>query len=603
MPETVSPQDLAKDITWDLSDLYRSLDDPALERDLTEALERAKKFEAKYRSQISPRPPAPDTLLAAFQEMESIREQADRAMSFVFLLFAADTQNPRHGAMMQKTQERLTELRKHLLFFELGVAALPDGPAEMLIADQRLARYRHVIEKLRTFHPYQLSEPEERIIDEKANTGVRAFGRLFDETISRMKFRLKEGGKIKELGEQEVLSLLYDSSRKRRRAAASALTDGLKANGPLLGYIFNVVVADHASEDRLRKLPDPMASRHLDNEVVPAAVEALLDACDRNVGTVARYYRLKKRLLRLDRLYDYDRYAPLKSSGALIDFESCRERVLTSFSAFSPKAHEIAKTFFERHWIDAALRPGKRGGAFCHATIPSVHPYVLVNYTGRPRDVMTVAHELGHGIHQSLSSAQGYLSADAPLTLAETASVFAEMLVFHRLKNEETDPKMRLILLCEKIEESIATAFRQSALTRFEQSVHKARREEGELSLERYNRIWLEVNRTMFGDSVDLTEDYGHWWMYISHFIHSPFYCYAYTFGHLLVLSLYQRYLSEGLSFVPRYLALLEGGGSDRPERLLQRTVGIDVARPEFWQEGLDLLSGMVDEAERLAGC
>lgn len=598
---TSKVHDLAQDIRWDLSDLYRDLDDPELEKDLMEALQRAQAFEGRFRSEMASDALPSKILLSAFQELEAIHEQSDKAMSFVFLIFAADSSNPRHGAVMQKTQEQLTEIRKHLLFFELAVAALPDHLATQFLEDPTLGRFRHSIEKMRTYHPYQLTEPEERIIDEKANTGVRAFSRLFDESINRITFRMTEDGKPKELSEQEVLSLLYDPDRVKRRAAAASLTEGLKEHGPLLAYIFNIIAADHASEDRMRRLPDPMALRHLDNEIDPAAVEALLSTCDRNMGLVGRYYRLKQRLIGLERLYDYDRYAPLSADTTTIPFDQCRAQVLSAFSDFSSKSYEVARKFFDRRWIDAELRPGKRGGAFCHATVPSAHPYVLVNYTGRPRDVMTVAHELGHGIHQSLSSVQGYLNADAPLTLAETASVFAEMLVFHRLKNEEDDPKARLFLLCEKIEEAFATVFRQAAMTRFEQALHQARRKEGELSIERINQFWMETNRSMFGDSVELTPDYSYWWMYIPHFVHSPFYCYAYSFGHLLVLSLYQRYLSEGKAFVSNYLALLEGGGSDRPERLLKRTVGIDIVRAEFWQEGIDLLNVLVGEAEALA--
>lgn len=602
MSDATTSQNLAQDITWDLSDLYASLDDPALEKDISGALERARKFETRFRSEIASKNLSSETLSSAFQEIEAIHEMYDKGMSFVFLVFSADMQNPRHGAMYQQTQEQMTEIRRHLLFFDLAVAAHPDDLVHRFLQDPSLGRYHHTIEKIRTFRPYQLTEPEEKMIDEKANTGVRAFGRLFDEAITRMKFRLQEGEKVTELSEQETLALLHDPKREKRRAGALALTEGLKAQGPLFSYIFNVIAADHSSEDRLRKIPDPMTVRHLDNEINPAAVEALLTTCDRNVGIVSRYYRLKKNLLKLDRLYDYDRYAPLSSNAPLIDFDRCKEQVLISFSDFSPKAYEIAKAFFDRRWIDAALHPGKKGGAFCHGTVPSVHPYVLVNYTGQPRDVMTVAHELGHGIHQTLASVQGYLNCDTPLTLAETASVFSEMLVFHRMKAKETDHQARLVLLCEKIEETFATVFRQAALTRFEQAFHAARREEGELSVERFNQFWMETNQAMFGDSLELTQDYAWWWMYIPHFIHSPFYCYAYSFGHLLVLALYQRYLSEGKAFVPNYLALLEGGGSDRPERLLMKTVGIDITRPEFWQEGMDLIVDMVKEAEQLAG-
>jgi oligoendopeptidase F len=367
-----------------------------------------------------------------------------------------------------------------------------------------------------------------------------------------------------------------------------------------LNYIFNVIVADHASNDRLRSYPDPMSSRHLSNEIDPQAVDALLSSSEENFDLVIRYYHLKRRLLGIDRLYDYDRYAPLFQEDRAIDYSQCREMVLAAFGEFSPRMREIATLFFEKGWIDAELRPGKRGGAFSHGTIPSVHPYILVNYTGRPRDVMTVAHELGHGVHQYLSRSQGYFQSSTPLTTAETASVFGEMMVFHRLKEHEREPKARLALVCGKLEDAFATVFRQVVMTRFEQSLHRARRQEGELPEARVNALWLEANRPMFGDAMELREDYGWWWMYIPHFIHSPFYCYAYAFGELLVLALYRRYLDEGKGFTSKYLDLLSAGGSDKPERLLER-VGVDITAPGFWQGGLGLLRGMVEEAEGLA--
>jgi oligoendopeptidase F len=310
---------------------------------------------------------------------------------------------------------------------------------------------------------------------------------------------------------------------------------------------------------------------------------------------------LKKKELGLPTLYDYDRYAPLSSESEPIPFDHAREKVLSAFHDFSPRAEEVAAQFFQKGWIDAAVRPGKRGGAFSHGTVPSVHPYVFVNYLGTPRDVMTLAHELGHGLHQWLSREQNYFNFDTPLTTAETASVFAEMLVFHQFKKEEKDPKKRLALLMEKLEESFATVFRQVVLCRFEQVVHLARRNEGELSFDRINGLWMEANRGMFKDSVHLTDDYKWWWMYIPHFIHSPFYTYAYAFGHLLVLALYQKYLEEGKRFVPKYLGLLSAGGSQRPDQLLLEKMGLNIAESGFWQGGLDLLERMLKEAERLA--
>jgi oligoendopeptidase F len=369
----------------------------------------------------------------------------------------------------------------------------------------------------------------------------------------------------------------------------------------VLGFIFNTLVQDKAFDDRRRGYPHPMAARHLANEAQRESVDALLKACVGRYDLVARYYRLKARLLGLDTLADYDRYAPLPGVEGQRSFDEARRIVLDAYRDFSPRMAESAARFFTERWIDAELRPGKRGGAFSASTLPSLHPYVLLNYTGNLRDVMTVAHELGHGVHQSLASVQGLFEQDTPLTTAETASVFGEMLVFRRLMREERDPRVRLALLCGKLEDAFATVFRQVAMTRFEQALHAARREEGELPLERVNQLWMEANRPMFGDSVQLSDDYAWWWLYIPHFVHSPFYCYAYAFGELLVLALLRRHDEEGAAFVPRYLALLEAGGSDSPERLLA-AMGLDITDPAFWRGGLALLEELLEQAEALAG-
>jgi oligoendopeptidase F len=587
-------------IRWDLSDLYSSLDDPQIERDIKDALSRAESFEEKYRGKINSDTVNPPLLLQAVKELESIQEQIGKLLSYAYLVFAGDTSNPKHGAFLQSVQERATEVRKHLLFFELEWIALPDEIVNTLMYHESLAHYRHFLEHERRYRPHRLSEPEEKILDEKANTGSRAFRRLFDEVINNIRFKVRLDGKTKELTETETLTLLYDADRSRRKAAAKGLTLGLKENKHVLTYIFNTLVQDHAVNDRLRSFPDAMASRHLDNEIDKATVDALITSCEKNYPLVEKYYNLKKRLLGLKRFYDYDRYAPIFSEKKTIDYQTGKEIVLEAFGHFSPLMSDIAGEFFDKSWIDAEVREGKRGGAFSHSTVPSIHPYVFINYTGKLRDVMTLAHELGHGIHQYLSRKQGYFQCHTPLTTAETASVFGEILVFHKLKESEKDPKNRLSLLCSKLEDIFATVFRQVVLTRFEEKLHNARRHEGELTSSRVNELWLEANRPMFGESVVLTEDYGWWWMYIPHFIHSPFYCYAYSFGELLVLSLYHKYLREGNAFVPRYIELLSSGGSESPERLLAR-VGVDITDPNFWQGGLDLLRDMVEEAVELA--
>jgi oligoendopeptidase F len=343
-----------------------------------------------------------------------------------------------------------------------------------------------------------------------------------------------------------------------------------------------------------------MAPRNLANEISPQVVEALMTAAERHHGTVQRFYRLKGRLLKIDPLYDYDRYAPLFPDLPTCDWPTARRLVAESYQAFSPRAGAIVGEFFDKRWIDAELRDGKRGGAFSSSAVPSAHPYILMNYTDKLRDVMTLAHELGHGVHQYLSRGVGYLQCDTPLTTAETASVFGEMLTFQRLQQVYPEPRTRLAMLCSKIEDGFATVFRQVVLTRFEQALHKARREQGELTTEQVNELWLEANRPMHGEVVRLTDGYGWWWMYIGHFIHVPFYCYAYAFGELLVLALVQKYKQEGSAFVPKYLDLLARGGSEAPHVLVGR-LGVDVTDPAFWGLGLRLLDDMVSEAEKLA--
>ena len=614
--ESTDPASLAAGVRWDLSDLYAAPDDPAIEADLDRALVQSRSFAERHRGGVAALAAA--ELAVAIDELEALNEPVARAASYSQLVFAADTSDSRNGALMQRVQERISEIRNTLLFFELEWVAVEKEAAEALLADSALAKRRHLLDSMRRYRPHLLSEPEERILEEIANTGRRAFSRLFDEIMSSMRFQIpkysgaeehsrveengsaEENGKTEDLGEEEVLSRLYSPDRDVRRAAATALTAGLLANAGPLAFIFNTLVQDKATDDRLRDYGAPMDARNLGNEIAGGSVDALLSACVERYPLVARYYRLKAAILGLDRLEDYDRYAPLPGSDRSVCFEDAKNLVLDAYGDFSPEMADIARRFFDDRWIDAELRPGKRGGAFSASTLPSVHPYVLLNYTGNLREVMTVAHELGHGIHQTLAAAQGLFEQDTPLTTAETASVFGEMLVFRRLMKLESDPKARLALLCGKLEDAFATVFRQVCMTRFEESLHAARRREGELARARIDELWLDANRPMFGDSVHLSDDYGCWWLYIPHFVHSPFYCYAYAFGELLVLALLRCYDEQGESFVPRYLDLLRAGGSQSPEALLAR-LDIDITDPAFWRGGLALLEDMVDQAQELA--
>jgi oligoendopeptidase F len=592
----------AAGIAWDLSDLYAGVDDPALPRDGEAGVRDAEAFAATYRGKINvPGGPAADFLLQAVQALEALSERVSKPVIFAHLLHAARTDNPRHGALLSRTREQSIAASQHLIFFDLEWIAVDDEVAARLIADPVLARYTHWLEQKRAWKKHYLSEPEEKVLQQKSITGRAAFVRLFDETNSTLAFPY-EHGTIKETASFQVMNArLQDPDRTIRQAAARGLTQGLKDNARLLTYIFNTLVLDHRTDFTMRGFPDPMAARNLENEIRPEVVAALMTAAERYHPTVHRYYSLKRRLLNLEQLFDHDRYAPVAEEMPTCDWPTAREMVQASYDAFSPVAGNIVREFFDRRWIDADPRPAKRSGAFSAGTVPSVHPYILINWQDRLRDVSTLAHELGHGIHQYLSRGVGLFQADTPLTTAETASVFGEMLTFQQLLTRFPEPKVKLALLCRTIEDAFATVFRQVVLTRFEQKLHEARHSQGELTPEAINVLWLDVNRPMFGDSVTLTEDYGWWWMYIGHFIHSPFYCYAYAFGELLVLALVQKYREEGPTFVPRYLDLLSAGGSAAPHVLLAR-LDVDVNDPGFWELGLKLLDGMVAEAEMLAG-
>lgn len=596
-----APKGSAQGVKWNLSDLYKSVSDPKLKKDCDLALKMAAAFEKKYKGKIAGKPGLNAAALAGLvDEFQSVVEKRDLPHIYANLLFAGDTQDPANGRLLQEIQNRSTEITKHLIFWELEWCEVDEKVARKLMDDKACVRYRHYLSAMRRYRPHLLSEPEEKIIDELENTGSRSFSRLFDEMLGGMKFTLKIKGKNHEMSEQEALALLHDPDRATREAAAKGLSRGFQQNLKTLTFIFNTLAQHHSTIDRLRQYPHSMASRNLANEIDKKTVDALLAACDSNTHLVARYYKLKAGLLGLKTLYDYDRYAPISAKMPSYSWKECEETMMEAYSSFSPECGKIVGAFFKKHWMDAELRPGKRGGAFCCGTSSDLHPYILANYTDKLRDAITIAHELGHGIHMYLAQKQGYLQIDTPLTLAETASVFGEMLAFHSLMEKQNDSKAKLGLLCGRIEDAFATVFRQACMTRFEQKAHEARRKEGELTPEALSKFWMEVNQKMFKDSVKLTDGYSLWWCYIPHFIHTPFYCYAYSFGQLLVLSLYARYRKEGKKFVPKYLEMLAAGGSESPEELT-RKMGLDITKPSFWNEGLKIIEEMIGEAERLA--
>jgi oligoendopeptidase F len=592
MPDTTKTG--AEGVTWSLEDLYASLSDPRLDADLDAADRQADAFAAAYRGRIAGLPAKEMTDL--FTEYEAIGDLAGRAGSYAFLQWTTQNDDPARGALLQKVTERGSRLRQKLVFLDIEWANAPEDAAARLIGDPLAARWRHWLVIARRYRPHLLSEPEERILQEKSVTGAAAWSRFFDEVQGANRYEW-EGG---EVPEQVVLAKLHDPDRSVRRAAAASVTRGLHTIERVTTYIANTLLADKASDDGLRKYPGWISARNMDNQVDDVTVDALVRSVTGRYDIVARYYRLKRRLLGLDELLDYDRYAPLPAAERRYSWDESRTIVLDAYRRFHPRMAEIAVQFFDKRWIDADVHPGKRGGAFCDGCVPSVHPYVLVNYLGKADDVMTVAHELGHGVHDYLARDRGILLAHTPLTTAETASIFGETLVFNDLFARERDAKVKLAMLVREIEGGFATVFRQVAMNRFEEAMHTARRTGGELTTADFSRLWLETQRAMFGDSVTLTDDYGLWWSYIPHFIHTPGYVYAYSFGDLLVRALYARYRSSPDGFADRYLALLAAGGSDWPHELL-KPLGVDLKDPGFWAQGLGLLEEMVNQAERLA--
>jgi oligoendopeptidase F len=579
---------------WDLEPLVRRGGRAGAEQLLAEARELACAFNERYAGKLATLDG--DGLALAMHELERIEDLAGRAGSYASLDFSTDTADPPRGALLQETEERQTEIQTKLLFFELEWAALDDERAEELLASPALEFSRHYLRSARRYRPHLLSEPEERILAEKSISSQSAWGRLFGELTAALRADL-DGD---EVPLEVALSRLQSPDRETRRSSAEAVSKTLEPGLRTRAFIYNTLVHDKSVEDRLRSYPHWLAARNLANEASDESVAALIEAVRRRYDLPQRWYRLKAKLLGLDRLADYDRVAPVGAEDISFSFAQARELVLDTYASFAPEAGRIARQFFDERWVDAPVRPHKRGGAFCSYTVPSVHPYVLLNFTARRRDVLTMAHELGHGLHAALARPRGIFHFSTPLTLAETASVFGEALVFGRLLEASSDDRTRLGLLAERMDGAVATVFRQMAMNRFEYLVHTRRRDEGELSVERFAELWTESQAELFGDSVQMTDGYRNWWSYIPHFINAPGYVYAYAYGQLFALSAYRRYLDEGESFVPRYLELLAAGGSRSPERLAE-IVGIDLTEPGFWDAGLTLVEEQLSDAERLA--
>jgi oligoendopeptidase F len=577
---------------WDLRDLYAGEADPRIEADLARALRDSEDFEAAHHGKVAALSGA--DLAAAVRKFEAIEEVLGRVMSYAQLRFSADSTDPAAGKFYQTMAERVTAIGTHLLFFTLEINRIAEAALDEKLQDPGLAHYRPWLRDLRVFLPHQLSDELEKFIHEKEVTGHSAWSRLFDETTAGMRVPLRG----EELTLSDVLNKLSDPDRSLRQDAGKAIGASIAAQQKLFSLITNTLAKDKEISDQWRHYPTPSSARNRSNMVEDAVVEALVQAVVASYPKLAhRYYAMKAQWLGLDKLQHWDRNAPLpEDEDREISWGEAQDRVLAAYGAFNPKLAETLKPFFERNWIDAALRPGKSGGAFAHPTVPAVHPYVLMNYHGRTRDVMTLAHELGHGAHQVLAADQGYLMSGTPLTLAETASVFGEMLTFRALLDNESDPKRRRIMLAQKVEDMLNTVVRQIAFYQFETRIHAERRQ-GELLPERIGEIWLQVQTESLGPAFEFTDEYKYFWAYVPHFIHSPFYVYAYAFGDCLVNALYAVFqeTEDKAAFAEKYMAMLRAGGTLRHKELLA-PFGLDASVPEFWQKGLDVISGFIDE-------
>ncbi len=596
-PSQAPAPDLGSLPQWRLEHLYPSMDSPAFTADMKRAAGDAKVFAAAHRGQLATLMAAGgDGLFAAVQAYEGLQDLLGRLMSYASLLYAGDTSDPTRAKFYGDAQGKVTEIASDLLFFELEINRLDDTSLEAAARDSKLSHYRPWLEDIRMERPHQLPDEIEQLFLEKSVTGVSAWNRLFDETVASLRFRL-DG---EELTLEPLLSKMLNPDERIREAASLALAETLGANLRVFSLIMNTLAKDKEISDRWRKFADIADSRHLANRVEPEVVDALVEAVtDAYPRLSHRYYKLKARWFGKERLNHWDRNAPLPNMATrTFSWGEARDTVLGAYHGFSPEMSDIARRFFDEGWIDAPIRPGKAPGAFAHPTTPSAHPYVLVNYQGKPRDVMTLAHELGHGVHQVLAAPNGALMAPTPLTLAETASVFGEMLTFQSLLAATTDPAQRKAMLASKVEDMLNTVVRQIAFYKFERKVHDERKK-GELTSEAICELWMSVQSESLGPAIRLGPGYETYWAYIGHFIHSPFYVYAYAFGDCLVNSLYGVYEQAHEGFVERYFALLSAGGS-KPYGELLAPFGLDARDPKFWSIGLSLIERMIGELEAL---
>lgn len=581
--------------SWNLADLYPAPDAPELEAAFAEAQAKADSLAADYEGKLAGLSGA--EMATALRRYEELSEIMGRVMSFAGLLYQQDTSDPASGQFFGNCQGRITDISTPTVFFTLEMNKIDEAVIAKQIADsEELARYKPWIDRLRSFRPYQLSDELEKFLHDQSVVGSSAWVRLYDEHLAGLRFDI--GGE--ELPLEAALNQLSDTDRSKREAAGHALAGVFAANLPLFTRVMNTLVKEKEVEDRWRNLPTPQSGRHLANHVEPEVVDALRDAVQNAYPKLShRYYALKAKWLGLEKLEYWDRNAPLpEKDDRKIPWTEARDTVLEAYGGFDPEMADLARRFFDEKWIDAPVRPGKASGAFAHPTVTTAHPYVLVNYLGKTRDVMTLAHELGHGVHQLLAAGQGELLSHTPLTLAETASVFGEMLTFQSLLKAETDKGRRKALLAGKVEDMLNTVVRQISFYEFENRVHAARKE-GELTAEQIGQLWMDVAGESLGPSINLVDEYAVFWTYVSHFIHAPFYVYAYAFGDGLVNALYARYQEGEEGFQQRYFDMLKAGGAKHHSELL-KPFGLDASDPAFWDQGLSLISSMIDELEAM---
>ncbi len=586
--------------SWDLSPLYQGPDDPKLSADLALAAKQAKVFRRDFRGRIASENLSAELLAASLQSYEQLQRLGLKPYLYAQLLFSADSTTAAHKALLARVRETWNAASEQVLFFELEILRIDQERFVAMLKTPEVAPFAHYLHQLRSHAPYTLSEEVEQVLKRKDLSGKEAFVQLFEELTSSLKFpfQMPAEDAPREVTGEELLGLLHHPDGKLRERAFATFLEHHADNALVLSSCFNNIFLDHGKEVELRRYPDIMTPTHLASETRPEMVEKMMEVTEQNYDLAQEYFELKRQLLGLEQMKNTDIYAPLGGESRQVPFAEAEALVLEAFGGFSPQLAELAQGFFAERRIDLLPKAGKTGGAFCMGMMPGYDPYVLLNYTGNLRDVSTLAHELGHGVHYALAQKQNLFHYHASLPFAETASVFGEMLLTRHLLDREQDRQVKIELLCAKLEDIIATTFRQNALTRFELAAHK-KRAEGLLSPEEYCELWWAENARLFGDSVTMIEPYRWGWSYIGHFIHSRFYCYSYVFGELLVLALYQRYLEEGTSFVPKYLELLSKGGSQAPDVLL-KPLGIDLARPDFWQKGYDFVRGLLEELRGL---